>query len=104
MSIFVHLCEMFVGVRPCVALFWHYFVLTKSGKARSEIGAYYFQARSGALRVYLSGADSAKWENWRSDWVIATTEEHDRLILPTDPPATDRVHWRAAPFSGQGLP
>ena len=41
-SIFVHLCEMFVGVRPYVALFRYFFVLTKSGKARSEIDAYYF--------------------------------------------------------------
>ena len=24
MSIFVHLCEMFVGVRPCVILFRHF--------------------------------------------------------------------------------
>src|SRR5579859_5064435 len=46
-SIFVHLCEMFVGVQPCVALFRYYYVLTRSGKAKSEIGAYYFQARSG---------------------------------------------------------
>ena len=38
MSIFVHLCEMFVGVRPCVILFRHFFVLMKSGKARMKWG------------------------------------------------------------------
>ena len=37
-SIFVHLCEMFVGVRPCVILFRHFFVLMKSGKARMKWG------------------------------------------------------------------
>ena len=41
-SIFVHLCEMFVGVRPCVILFRHFFVLVKSGKSKDEVGAYYF--------------------------------------------------------------
>ena len=46
MAIFVHLCEMFVGVRPCVLLFRHFFQLVKSGKGKDEVGAYYFQTRS----------------------------------------------------------
>jgi hypothetical protein len=33
-AIFVHLCEMFVGVAPCTSLFRHFFVLVKSGKAK----------------------------------------------------------------------
>ena len=37
-SIFVHLCEMFVGVRPCVILFHHFFILVKSGKGKDEVG------------------------------------------------------------------
>jgi hypothetical protein len=41
-AIFVHLCEMFVGVAPCTSLFRYFFVLVKSGKTRHHIGAYYF--------------------------------------------------------------
>jgi hypothetical protein len=41
-AIFVHLCEMFVGVAPCTSLFRHFFVLVKSGKAKDHLGAYYF--------------------------------------------------------------
>ena len=37
-SIFVHLCEMFVGVRPCVILFRYFFVLVKSGRSKDEVG------------------------------------------------------------------
>jgi hypothetical protein len=44
-TIFVHLCEMFVGVAPCTSLFRHFFVLVKSGKAKDHLGAYYFQTR-----------------------------------------------------------
>ena len=51
-SIFIHLCEMFVGVRPCVALFHHFFVLTKTGKTKGEVGAHYFQTRPGSSTVY----------------------------------------------------
>ena len=39
-AIFVHLCEMFVGVRPCVILFHHFFIPVKSGKGKDEVGVY----------------------------------------------------------------
>jgi hypothetical protein len=53
-AIFVHLCEMFVGVAPCTSLFRHFFVLVKSGKTRDHIGAYYFQMRPDPAVVYIS--------------------------------------------------
>jgi hypothetical protein len=34
-AIFVHLCEMFVGVAPCTSLFRHFFMLVKSGRLRT---------------------------------------------------------------------
>ena len=72
-AIFVHLCEMFVGVRPCVILFRHFFVLVKSGKGKDEVGAYYFQTRSDLPTPYIPGLTDRKWEDWRKEWVIATT-------------------------------
>ena len=54
-SIFIHLCEMLVGVRPCVILFRHFFVLVKSGKSKDEVGAYYFQTRSDLQTPYIPG-------------------------------------------------
>jgi hypothetical protein len=52
-AIFVHLCEMFVGVAPCTSLFRYFFVLVKSGKTRDHIGAYYFQTRPDPAVVYI---------------------------------------------------
>jgi len=60
-AIFVHLCEMFVGVRPCVILFRHFFILVTSGRGRDEIGAHYFQARSGLPTPYIPALASGKW-------------------------------------------
>jgi hypothetical protein len=51
--IFVHLCEMFIGVAPCTSLFRHFFVLVKSRKTRDHIGAYYFQTRPDPAVVYI---------------------------------------------------
>jgi len=96
-SIFVHLCEMFVGVRPYVILFRYFFILVKSGRAKDEVGAYYFQTRSDPPTPYIPGLTGGKWEEWRKDWVIATTEVNERLSLPTEGPATDRASWRAKP-------
>jgi hypothetical protein len=96
-AIFVHLCEMFVGVAPCTSLVCYVFVLVKSEKTRDHISAYYFQTRLDPAIVYIPTFGGARWENWRSDWVIASTEANDRLILPSDGPALDRNQWRTKP-------
>jgi hypothetical protein len=95
-AIFIHLCEMFVGVAPCTSLFRYFFVLVKSGKTRDHIGAYYFQTRPDPAVVYIPTFGGARWENWRNDWVIASTEANDRLILPSDGPALDCKQWRTS--------
>jgi hypothetical protein len=96
-AIFAHLCEMFVGVAPCTSLFRHFFVLVKSGKAKDHLGAYYFQIRADSAGAYISSLSGARWENWRAEWVIASTEANDRLVLPSDGSRLDRKQWRAKP-------
>jgi hypothetical protein len=96
-AIFAHLCEMFVGVAPCTSLFRHFFVLVKSEKAKDHLGAYYFQTRPDSASAYISSLGDARWENWRTNWVIVSTEVNDRLALPSDGPRLDRKQWRAKP-------
>jgi hypothetical protein len=80
-------------------------VLARSGKARDHIGAYYFQTRPDPTIVYIPTFGGARWENWCSDWVIASTKANDRLILPTNVPALDRKQWRTKPsLSPEFLP
>jgi hypothetical protein len=96
-AIFVHLCEMFIGVAPYTSLFCYFFVLVKSGKTRDHIGAYYFQTKPDPAIVYIPTFGGARWENWRSDWVITSTEANDRVGLPSVGPALDRKQWRTKP-------
>jgi hypothetical protein len=96
-AIFAHLCEMFVRVAPCTSLFCHFFVLVKSGKAKDHLGAYYFQTRADSAGAYISSLSGARWENWRAEWVIASTEASDRLALLSDRPRLERKLWRAKP-------
>src|SRR6185312_5469902 len=60
-------------------------------------GGYYSQIRSDLPTPYIPGLTGGKWEEWRRDWVIATTEANERLALPTEGPASDRATWRAKP-------
>ena len=39
---------------------------------------------------YIPALASGKWEGWRHEGVIASTDASERLILPTDGPASDR--------------
>jgi hypothetical protein len=71
--------------------------LVKSGKPKDHLGAYYFQTRSDSVVAYIPTLGGARWENWRDDWVIASAEANDRLVLPSDGPALDRKRWRAKP-------
>jgi hypothetical protein len=41
--IIVHFCEMFMGVRPSVWLFWRFFVIKATSQHSPLIGSYYFQ-------------------------------------------------------------
>jgi hypothetical protein len=94
-SIFVHFMEMFVGVRPCVAIFRHFYALVGSGRSKCAVGTYYFQLRHEMSSSYISAFSSAKWEDWRIDWVIAMTDANDGLELPTEGPLLDRSSWKA---------
>jgi hypothetical protein len=102
-AIFAHFMEMFVGVRPCVAIFRHFYALVGSGRSKSEIGAYYFQLWQGTAGSYISAFSSAKWEDWRDGWVITMTNANDRLELPTEGPLSDRSTWKAKLSLPEGL-
>jgi hypothetical protein len=82
---------------PCNSLFGYFFVLVKFGKTRDHIGAYYFQTRPDPAVVYIPTLGGARWEKLRSDWVIASAEANDRLVLPSNGPALDREMWRTKP-------
>ena len=96
LSIFVHLCEMFVGVAPSLTLFRYYFVLRPTGRDVG-IGGYYFQRRQGTELPFIQTFPSAHWDRWREDWVIVETETTDRLRPSTSAPAGDRAIWEEAP-------
>jgi hypothetical protein len=62
-AIFVHFCEVFVGVAACTSLFRQFFVLVRSGKGKDHVGAYYFQTRPDLTVSYIASLGGTRWEN-----------------------------------------
>jgi hypothetical protein len=62
--IFVHLCEMYVGMRPSVRLFQLF------QEKSIPLSGFYFQHRTKGPTVYITTLSPDKWDRWRDDWVI----------------------------------
>jgi hypothetical protein len=96
-AIFVHLCEMYVGVRPSVRLFRRFFVLKAASPRPPLIGGHYFQRRTPGHTRYIALVSPGRWERWREDWALVQANVHDRLALPVGGLTLDRTEWGKDP-------
>jgi hypothetical protein len=94
--VFVHLCEMYVGVWPSVRLFRLYHVLHSTGHDAGPIGGYYFHHRVKGPTSYITTITHGKWDHWRQDWVVMQGKVHDRVVLPTVT-SSNRSCWEKVP-------
>jgi hypothetical protein len=69
-AIFVHLCEMYVGVRPSVRLFQSFVMLKVVSPRPPLIGGHYFQHRTPGHAHYTTPVSPGRWEWWREDWAL----------------------------------
>jgi hypothetical protein len=69
-AIFTHFCEMFVGVRLSVRLFWWFHMLRQVNRQPPRLSDYYFQHRTKVSLKYLIILSPGRWERWREDWVL----------------------------------
>jgi hypothetical protein len=96
-AIFVHLCEMYVGVWPSVRLFRCFFVLKAASPCPLLIGGYYFQCRTQGHAHNIVPISPGRWERWREDWALVQVDAHDRLMLPVTGPTLDCTEWEKDP-------
>jgi hypothetical protein len=96
-AIFIHLCEMYVGVRPSVRLFQRFFVLKVASTHPPLIGGHYFQRRTPGHARYIVPVSPGRWEQWREDWALVQADVHDRLARSIGGPTLDRTEWGKDP-------
>jgi hypothetical protein len=102
-AVFVHLCEMFVGVRPSVLLFRRFFVMKAASQRPPLIGGYYFTHRMQGPSRYIAPVSPGRWERWREDWALVQADAHDRLVIPAAAPTLDRAEWGKDPGLESGF-
>jgi hypothetical protein len=90
-AIFVHHCEMFVGVRPSVRLFCRFFVMKAASQRPPLIGGYYFARRTQGPSRYIAPISPGRWERWREDWVLMQVDAHDQLVIPAAAPSGGKI-------------
>ncbi len=98
LSIFAHLCEMFIEVRPTMRLFQAFFVPQLLQGA--VVGGCYFQPRPGTAGQYIESHLHKKWEDWKKDWFYTALPDHPRLRVPAGPPERSAA-WLAASELGE---
>jgi hypothetical protein len=97
LTIFVHFCEMFVGVRPSVNLLHCFHMFHSVSKHPPRIGGYYFQHRTKGPPRYIPALSPDKWDHWREDWVLVQPNTHERSVLPTAVPMALCADWEQDP-------
>jgi hypothetical protein len=90
-AIFVHFCEIFMGVRPLMRFFQRFFIMKVVSQHPLLIGGYYFQRRTQGLSRCIAPISPGRWESWRDDWALGQADAHDRLTLPVVTPTLDPV-------------
>jgi hypothetical protein len=102
-AIFVHLYEIYMGVRPSVRLFRHFFVLKAVSPRPPLISGHYFQRWTPGHARYITPVSLGRWERWREDWALVQADVHDRLTLPGGGPTLDHIEWGKDPDLEQGF-
>ena len=100
LSVFSHLCGMFVGVRPSVALLRHYFSL-QSSNSHTVWGV----CRLGLHPDdYIFHPSLGKWEDWKKDsfFMELPDAQSTRYDLPEGPPVY-QDSWRRCPATGSAM-
>jgi hypothetical protein len=85
LAAFVHLCEMFVGVRPSVMLLHHFIILRPVGN-NDVIDEHYFQTQGRVASHCITKAVFSKWDDWRRKWFAVRADRIPVLELSTEPP------------------
>ena len=74
LSIFIHLCEAFLGISPSLSLFRHFFRLKPQPRREDTnvLGGYGIQFRQGLKSKFFDYDLVDSVRDWRADWFYAT--------------------------------
>ena len=105
MSVFVHLCEAYLGIEPHFDLFRHLFHLKPQPNSASldVVGGAGIQLRQRMDRVYIPYKLSQKVIDWKSRWFYVKNQENNLPSILAGPPV-QRAEWLKKPIDMSQIP
>ena len=111
LSIFAYLCEAYLGVRPSVAVFRHFYSLhLTAGDECSGCASFRFRDSSRGLFIPISRTGgnavtsvTTEVEGFRSRWFFVDAGEVNAHYEVPDAPPAEQESWASVPLVGAGL-
>ena len=105
MSVFVHLCEAFLGIEPHFELFRHLFHLKPQPNSASldVVGGAGIQLRQKMDRVYIPYKLSQKVIDWKPRWFYVENQGNSLPFITAGPPV-QRPEWLKKPYDMSQIP
>ena len=105
MSVFVHLCEAYLGIEPHFDLFRHLFHLKPQPNSASldVVGGAEIQLRQRMDRVYIPYKLSQKVIDWKPRWFYVENEGNSLPSILAGPPV-QRAEWLKKPIDMSQIP
>jgi hypothetical protein len=103
-SVFVHFCEVFVGIKPHWILFRKFFRLKPQPSANDPrvVGGAGIQIREDAADQYLVYKLFDSNQDWKAKWFYVTNH-HPELPKPSGKQAKHRAWWNTEPTMQEGI-
>lgn len=91
-SIFIHLCEAFLGIEPHYALFHHLFHMKVSTGPSQVVGKVVIQFRHGMKPLYLDYTTKESLKDWTKELFYASNHQ-PQLPARSGIPRVVKTHW-----------
>jgi hypothetical protein len=103
-SVFVHFCEAFLGIKPHWVLFQKFFRVKPQPSANDSrvVGGAGIQMREDATEQYLAYKLIDSNQDWKSKWFYITNH-HPELPKPNGKQPKHRPWWNTEPMMQEGI-
>jgi hypothetical protein len=103
-SVFVHFCEAFLGIKSHWVLFRKFFRVKPQARANDPrvVGGAGIQMREDAAEQYLAYKLIDSNQDWKSKWFYITNH-HPELLKPSGKQPKHRPWWNTEPMMQEGI-
>jgi hypothetical protein len=103
-AVFIHLCEVFLGIKPHWILFRKFFWAKRQLSASNPrvVGGVGIQMREDAAEQYLSYKLIYSNQDWKAKWFYITNH-HPGLPKPSEKQPKHRPWWNTKPTMQEGI-